>query len=59
MAKTNKNVGKVDMIVRIVLGLVAVYLGYKYVWYWYLLAVYLLITGIMGYCPIYSLFKKK
>jgi hypothetical protein len=57
---TMKNIGNVDRMIRIILGLVILslliflngnlrYLG--------LIGLIPLITGIAGYCPIYTLFK--
>jgi len=51
-----KNVGNVDRIVRIVigLGLIAVALTGKSAWGW--LGVIPLGTAFMGFCPLYRLF---
>jgi hypothetical protein len=55
-----KNVGTADRIVRIILGLILIFLG----WGWlhgipkgivYLIGLILIVTGILGTCLIYSL----
>jgi hypothetical protein len=57
-----KNVGKVDRCIRIVLGVVLLSLivflsgGIRWIG---LIGLIPLITGIMGYCPLYSLLKIK
>jgi len=56
----NKNVGQIDRILRIVVGLAllagfALNPGGTYSWL-YLLGLIPLITGLIGRCPAYSLF---
>lgn len=51
------NVGNVDRISRILLGvggLVAGYVGQSD--FWYALGFLVILTGIVGVCPLYSLF---
>lgn len=51
------NVGSIDKILRIVVGLAlvaAAATGYLGVWAW--IGVVPLVTGLMGWCPAYSLF---
>lgn len=54
------NVGTADRIIRIVLGLILLSLlfildgGIKYIG---LLGIVLLLTAIIGFCPLYPLFK--
>ncbi len=51
------NVGGIDKILRIVVGLaliVAALTGYLGVWAW--IGVVPLATGLMGWCPAYTLF---
>ena len=60
-----KNVGTVDRIIRIILGIVLIGLGVYFQGSWGLVAMIVLvvlglialITGIIGYCGLYSLFK--
>lgn len=51
-----KNVGKVDKIIRFVLG--ALFFVAAYLWSWWLLipAVIAIATGFLGFCGLYSLF---
>ncbi|MEJ2060818.1 MAG: DUF2892 domain-containing protein [Gammaproteobacteria bacterium] len=54
------NVGTVDRIVRIVVGLILialVFVGPKTLWGW--IGVIPLATGLMGWCPAYSIFGIK
>jgi uncharacterized membrane protein HdeD (DUF308 family) len=59
-----KNVGRTDRIIRIVVGIVLVVLGFVVVfpsdwlaWVVVILGAILLITGILGFCPLYLLLK--
>lgn len=59
-----KNVGKVDMVVRVVLGLVLLYVGAAQVvttgiatYIIALIGLILLVTGVTGHCAIYSILK--
>jgi hypothetical protein len=58
-----KNVGTADRIIRIILGIIIIFLG----WYWlhgilkgivYLIGLILIVTGILGTCLCYSLLGK-
>ncbi|MFA5303164.1 MAG: DUF2892 domain-containing protein [Candidatus Nanoarchaeia archaeon] len=51
------NEGKIDRIIRAILGLAAIALGYIYSVWIYLLAALLLVTAADGYCFIYDLLK--
>ncbi|MCA1968013.1 MULTISPECIES: YgaP family membrane protein [Ciceribacter] len=55
-----KNVGSIDRILRIVVGLVVLSLFFIYPdasWrYWTLIGVVPLLTGLLSTCPLYSLF---
>ena len=51
------NVGKTDRIIRIILGLGLIYLGTRWSWIFILLGIIVLLTGIFGYCWLYSLLK--
>ena len=55
-----KNVGAVDRVIRIILGIILIYVG----WGWlhgipkgivYLIGLILIVTGILGTCLLYSL----
>jgi len=52
-----KNIGGIDKILRIALGLILislVFIGPATVWGW--LGVIPLVTGLFGLCPLYSIF---
>ena len=61
--KTNE--GKWDRIIRVILGLILIYVGWAVVeprfGLWSIVAlvvgVILLVTGAIGYCALYSVFK--
>ncbi len=52
-----KNVGSVDKVVRIILGLVIIVLGFVYSSWWGLVGIIPLATAFMGFCPAYYPFK--
>ncbi len=52
-----KNVGKADKVIRIILGLVIVVLGFVYSSWWGLIGLIPLGTAFMGFCPLYAPFK--
>ena len=51
-----QNVGKTDRIIRIILGVIVLAL-YPFIGWWCLLGLIPLVTGIFGFCGLYSLFK--
>lgn len=55
-----QNVGKVDRIIRIVLGVILlslVFIGPQTPWGW--LGLVFIITGLVSWCPIYAGLKMK
>ena len=50
-----KNVGKIDKVIRIILVIVAGYLGYMYHWGFYIIGVLLLLTAVTSFCWPYKL----
>lgn len=55
-----KNVGYIDSIIRVVLGAIAVGLGFLYGGYWLLLGflgLILVSSGTLSFCPVYRLMK--
>lgn len=48
-----KNVGNADKIIRIVLGLAVIVLGFIFQSWWGLVGIVLLLTGLINFCPIY------
>ncbi len=58
-----KNVGSIDKVIRFIIAIVAAYFAYKggfeQVWIEYVLwavAIIMLLTTLMGSCPLYSIF---
>ena len=51
-----KNDGMWDRCIRVVIGLVAIYLGVRFSAWWYILAAIALITAATGSCLLYRLF---
>jgi len=51
-----KNVGKVDMIIRVIIALVVGVLGIVYQSWWGLIAILTLITAFIKFCPLYTVF---
>lgn len=56
------NEGKWDRIIRVILGIVLLYMGYAMLaspWNWvaYAVGLILVVTGLIGFCLIYALFK--
>ena len=47
------NVGRADKIIRIVVGLIIIVLGFVYSSWWGLIGLIPLITGLAGWCPLY------
>lgn len=50
-----KNVGKVDMIIRLVIALAIVIVGFVYQSWWGLLAIVPLFTAFFKFCPLYTI----
>jgi hypothetical protein len=48
-----KNVGGLDKILRLVVGLVIIALGILYQSWWGLIGIIPLLTGLMNRCPLY------
>ena len=51
------NVGPQDKMIRLVASVVLIVAGIVYRSMWGLLGIPLVVTAIMGYCPMYALFK--
>lgn len=49
------NVGNVDKVIRIVLGLAIIVIGYLNESWWGLVGLVSIVTAFLGYCPAYSL----
>ncbi len=50
------NIGTTDRVIRIVLGIVILAVGYSYQSWWGLIGLIPLITGAIGWCGLYSVF---
>ena len=51
-----KNVGVTDRIVRLILGVIIIGLGLYFKSWWGVIGIIPLITGLIGYCGLYSPF---
>ncbi len=49
----NRNIGTVDRVVRIVLGVIVIAVGLWYRSWWGLIGLPLIATGIVGFCSLY------
>ncbi|GGF71343.1 YgaP family membrane protein [Alteromonas lipolytica] len=47
------NVGGIDKVARVVLGLLIISAGVYYQSWWGVIGVVLLLTGIINFCPLY------
>jgi hypothetical protein len=52
-----ENVGLADRMLRFVFAIIFIILGFKYSWWWFLPAAIALITGLLGWCGLYTLLK--
>lgn len=53
----NHNVGSVDRLLRIILGLLIAILGVVFDSWWGLVGIIPLATGLFSFCPLYLLLK--
>lgn len=49
------NVGSADRLARIVLGVVIIVLGFVFNSWWGIVGIVPILTGLLNYCPAYSL----
>ncbi|MCS7204635.1 MAG: DUF2892 domain-containing protein [Leptospiraceae bacterium] len=54
-----RNVGTVDRIIRVVVGLVIIVIGFVYQSWWGAVGLIPLLTGAIGWCPAYLPFNIK
>ncbi|MDC9727519.1 MAG: DUF2892 domain-containing protein [Candidatus Thioglobus sp.] len=52
-----KNVGKIDKILRIILGIALIIYAIYGGALWALIGIVPLVTGLMGRCPVYKIFN--
>ncbi len=53
----NKNIGSADKIIRYVIGVVVLALGFVYESYWGLLGLIPVLTATFNFCPLYAPLK--
>jgi len=51
-----KNVGKIDMIIRVIIGIIIASVGIVYKSWWGLVAIVPILTALVNFCPLYTLF---
>jgi phosphotransferase system glucose/maltose/N-acetylglucosamine-specific IIC component len=52
-----ENVGLIDRMIRFVIAIVFIIIGFTVSAWWFIVAAIALFTGIFGYCSLYTLFK--
>ncbi len=50
------NVGKIDRISRVLLGLIIIAVGIYFKSWWGIIGIIPLVTAAIGWCPLYALF---
>jgi hypothetical protein len=51
------NVGAIDRLLRIIIGIAIAVVGVVYQSYWGIVGIAILTTGLFGYCPVYAILK--
>ncbi|GIU68846.1 MAG: hypothetical protein KatS3mg002_0082 [Candidatus Woesearchaeota archaeon] len=51
-----ENVGMIDRLIRFIIAIIFIILGFLYSPWWFIIAAIALITGLLGWCGLYSLF---
>lgn len=51
------NVGRIDRLIRIIVGLVIIVVGYIYESWWGAIGFIPLLTGLFRWCPLYKPFR--
>jgi hypothetical protein len=52
----NENVGMVDRMIRFIIAIIFIILGFVYSPWWFIVAAVALITALLGWCCLYSVF---
>ncbi len=52
----NENVGMVDRLIRFIIAIIFIILGFMYTPWWFIVAAIALITALLGWCGLYALF---
>jgi len=55
--KMNKNVGKIDRLIRMIIGIIIIALGIYFKSWWGIIGLLPIFTGIIRFCPLYVPFK--
>jgi sulfite exporter TauE/SafE len=55
--KMNKNVGKIDRLIRIIIGIIIIALGIYFKSWWGIIGLLPIFTGTIRFCPLYVPFK--
>ena len=50
-----ENVGYIDRMIRFVIAIVFIIIGITVSPWWYIVAVFALVTGLIGWCPVYAM----
>lgn len=51
-----ENVGMADRLIRFIISIIFIIIGFLYSPWWFIVAAIALITALIGWCGIYSLF---
>ena len=55
--KIDENIGRIDLMIRIVVLFVAIYLGHRISSWFFLFALFEFFLIVLRWCPFYDLFK--
>ena len=50
-----QNVGRIDKMVRLIIAIVFIFVGYYISPWFYIVSVVMILTALMGFCGIYAL----
>lgn len=50
------NTGKIDRLLRVIISLIIIAAGISYESLWGLIGIIPLVSGVSGFCPLYSIF---
>jgi hypothetical protein len=51
-----ENVGMIDRMIRFILAIIFIILGFMHSYWWFIPAAVALITGLLGWCGLYAVF---
>jgi len=55
--KMSKNVGKIDRLIRIIIGIIIIAFGIYFKSWWGIIGLIPIVTGIIRFCPLYVPFN--